>query len=183
MSALRIFPFFLYISGLCERMELLRKCLKTMNIEIDDRRCDLFEKYYDLLIEWNSRFNMTAFTKKDEVIIKHFADSVALLAYQDISGKRILDVGSGAGFPGIPLKIMCPDCSIVLLDSLNKRISFLDEVISELGLSDITAVHGRAEDLAYDDEYREIYIPNKEILDEFNTCKKVKNSQEEILSH
>ena len=136
-------------------MELLRKCLARWNIDIDDTKLDMFEEYYKLLISWNDKINLTSVTKKDDVIIKHFTDSLALLNYLDISGKNIIDIGTGAGFPGIPLKIMCPSCNIVLLDSLNKRVSFLDKVINTLGLSGIHAVHGRAEELAFDIDYRE----------------------------
>lgn len=99
--------------------------------------------------------NLTSITDKEEVIIKHFVDSIILLKYMDISGLRLLDLGSGAGFPGIPLKIMCEDSEFVLIDSLNKRVNFLNTLIDALDLSGINAVHGRAEDIAFDNEYRE----------------------------
>ena len=138
-------------------MELLRKSLSEWNIDIDDKKLDLFKRYYDLLVSWNEKFNLTSVTEKEEVIVKHFVDSISLIKFIDISGKKIIDVGTGAGFPGIPLKIMVPDCDIVLMDSLNKRINFLYEVIDDLGLSGITAVHSRAEDMANDNRYRETF--------------------------
>jgi len=136
-------------------MDTLIKCLSELNIEISNNQIELFDRYYELLICWNNKFNLTSITDKEDVIVKHFVDSTALLKYVDLSGCTLLDVGSGAGFPGIPLKIMCNSCSVVLLDSLNKRIGFLNEVIKDLGLSGINAVHGRAEDLARDQAYRE----------------------------
>ena len=136
-------------------MEDIRRLLSNWDIDITDDQINRFESYFDLLIEWNSKMNLTAITQKEDVIIKHFVDSLALCKFHDLSGKKLLDVGTGAGFPGVPLKIMCPDCEIVLLDSLNKRLVFLDTVISELALSGITTVHGRAEDTAHNNKYRE----------------------------
>ena len=138
-------------------MELLRSCLSEWNIGIDRKQEDLFLRYYDLLIEWNNKINLTAITDKDDVIIKHFTDSISILKYIDPAKKTIIDIGTGAGFPGIPIKIICPSCKVVLLDSLNKRIGFLNEVISSLGLSDIECIHGRAEDIAKDSDHREKY--------------------------
>ena len=136
-------------------MEELRKVLSSWNISISEEKLDLFNHYYEELILWNSRINLTSITDKDDVILKHFADSIALLKYMDLSCRTILDVGTGAGFPGIPLCIMCEDCDITLMDSLNKRVSFLNHIIDDLGLSNIRAVHGRAEDLGHDPNYRE----------------------------
>ena len=132
----------------------LKKYLSFWNIDIDEKRLCLFESYYDLLVSWNSRMNLTSITSKEDVIIKHFVDSLALLRYIDVSGKTVLDIGSGAGFPGIPIKIMVPDSKVVLLDSLNKRITFLEQVISDLKLDDISAVHDRAEIIAFDESFR-----------------------------
>ncbi len=136
-------------------MDLLKKCLSEFNIDIDKKQLELFSRYYELLIEWNNKFNLTSITQKDDVIIKHFADSLALLKYFDPGNKSLIDIGTGAGFPGIPIKIMVPDCKILLLDSLNKRINFLDEVITSLGLDGISTVHGRAEDMGHDPDMRE----------------------------
>ena len=115
-------------------MDLLKKCLSEWDIDIDDERLDLFSGYYELLISWNEKFNLTSITKKEEVIVKHFVDSISLLKYTDISGKTLLDVGTGAGFPGIPLKIMVPECRVTLIDSLNKRVGFLNAAISSLSI-------------------------------------------------
>ena len=136
-------------------MKRLQKYLSFWNISIDDDRLRLFEEYYDLLVSWNSRMNLTSITSREDVIIKHFVDSVALLRYIDVSGKTFLDVGTGAGFPGIPIKIMIPECNVVLLDSLKKRVTFLDQVIGDLDLNNITAVHDRAEIIAFDESFRE----------------------------
>ena len=136
-------------------MEKFKKILSDWNIDISEEQTELFERYYDLLVSWNEKTNLTSITGKEDVYIKHFADSISLLAKTDLSGKSLIDVGTGAGFPAVPIKIMCPDCKVVLADSLNKRILFLNELISELGLKDISAIHGRAEDLGSDKLYRE----------------------------
>lgn len=135
-------------------MDTLAKSLTQWNIDITSDQIDKFNKYYELLVDWNSRMNLTSITELEEVIHKHFVDSIALLHYQDISDCSIIDVGTGAGFPGIPLKIMCPNSNVVLLDSLAKRVNFLNEVINVLSLDGIVAVHGRAEDFAHDKKYR-----------------------------
>jgi 16S rRNA (guanine527-N7)-methyltransferase len=128
-----------------------------LGITISDLQKQQFTDYYEMLVEWNKVMNLTAITKYSEVIQKHFLDSLSIVKiYQPVS-ERILDMGTGAGFPGIPIKIAFPDTRIVLLDSLNKRIHFLEEVIKKLNLSKITAVHGRAEDFGRDKEYRETF--------------------------
>lgn len=132
--------------------------LKEFNLTISKKQTEQFIQYYELLTEWNSFMNLTAITEFDEVMKKHFVDSVSLIrALPDLKEKKycLIDIGTGAGFPGIPLKIMFPDLKVVLLDSLNKRVSFLNEVIDKLGLIDIEAFHGRAEDFAKNKEYRE----------------------------
>lgn len=132
--------------------------LREFQMEISEEQTRQFLAYYELLTEWNSFMNLTAVTEFDEVVKKHFIDSVSLIkAVPDISEKSysLIDVGTGAGFPGIPLKIMFPSIEVVLLDSLNKRISFLKNVIEKLGLTKIEAFHGRAEDYARQKEYRE----------------------------
>ena len=138
----------------------LKKDLNEFGIELTAEMEEQFLLYYNMLIEWNSFMNLTAITDFDEVLKKHFTDSVSLIrAIPDLGEKkyRIIDIGTGAGFPGIPLKIVFPNISVVLLDSLNKRVNFLKEVISKLQLTDITAMHGRAEDFAQNKEYRESF--------------------------
>lgn len=132
--------------------------LNTLNITLNDQQISQFVNYFDLLVDWNSRMNLTSITEFDQVLKKHFVDSISLLSYESISSSsKIIDVGTGAGFPGIPLKILLPDTEIVLMDSLNKRITFLNEVISILNLKNICAIHSRAEDLSRNNNHREAY--------------------------
>ena len=132
------------------------KDLNVYGLSLEKRQMCQFLKYYELLVEWNSFMNLTAITEFNEVIDKHFIDSLAICEYVDFkNGDSLIDIGTGAGFPGIPLKIVFPNLKITLLDSLNKRINFLNTVIDELDLKDITTIHGRAEDFAKKPEYRE----------------------------
>ena len=134
----------------------LKQKLNEFNIEISDNQLEKFDKYMQLLLEWNEKINLTAIIEPDEVKIKHFLDSLTVLKYINDEDK-VIDIGTGAGFPGIPLKIMKPDAKITLLDSLNKRINFLNLVIEELELKNIEAIHGRAEEFARNKQYREKY--------------------------
>lgn len=122
--------------------------------DLSDEKYNKFQKYMNLLIEWNKNINLTAITDKDEIELKHFVDSLTINKYISDNSK-VIDVGTGAGFPGIPLKIYNESLDITLLDSLNKRINFLNHVIEELKLNKIKAVHSRAEDAAKNPDYRE----------------------------
>ena len=137
--------------------DFIKKCEK-IGITLSEKQISQFMTYYDLLVEWNSFMNLTAITEFNEVIDKHFIDSLAICEYVDFkNGDSLIDIGTGAGFPGIPLKIVFPELRITLLDSLNKRIKFLDTVIESLGLENVETIHGRAEDFAKQQSYREKY--------------------------
>lgn len=128
---------------------------QKIGTELTDLQASQFEKYYELLIEWNQKINLTRITEKEEVALKHFADSLTLLKYCDIpKNASMIDVGTGAGFPGIPLKIVRPDIKLTLLDSLNKRLTFLNEVCREIGI-EAQLIHSRAEDGGRDPKLRE----------------------------
>ena len=133
--------------------------LNEVGIVLNDTQRSQFDKYFEILVEWNGFMNLTGITEYEEVLVKHFLDSLAVGKYREkFAGNpelSIIDVGTGAGFPGLPLKIAYPQAKVVLLDSLNKRVKFLDEVITQLGLTGITAVHARAEEGARNAAYRE----------------------------
>ncbi len=129
--------------------------LKELNLELSDTQKQQFMDYYEMLIEKNKVMNLTAITELSEVIKKHFIDSLTLNKVITLKNQKLLDLGTGAGFPGIPLKIAFPDLEVVLLDSLNKRLLFLQEVIEKLQLKNITTLHGRAEDYGKNSTYRE----------------------------
>ena len=127
-------------------------------MNLTDEQSVKFEKYYDLLIDWNKKINLTSITEREEVWVKHFEDSLSIARIIDMSSiDSVIDVGTGAGFPGIPLKLVYPHIKLTLLDSLDKRIRFLEEVIDELSLDNVLTVHGRAEDFGRDPLYREKY--------------------------
>ena len=138
------------------REEILVQAARELDVNLSEIQVKQFIKYYEILVEWNSFMNLTGITEYEEVVVKHFVDSLLIVKSFDLSKtKSLIDVGTGAGFPGIPLKIIYPDINVVLLDSLNKRIKFLNEVISQLGLTNIETMHGRAEDFGRDKVYRE----------------------------
>ena len=134
----------------------LKNGMKALNIELSQKQTNQFYQYMQLLIEWNQKINLTAITKPEEIIQKHFIDSAIIIKNLE-NTKTLIDVGTGAGFPGIPIKIIKPEIEIVLLDSLNKRIKFLEEIIQKLELKNIKAIHARAEEVGRNKEYREAF--------------------------
>lgn len=146
-------------------LDIFFQDLNELNIVLNDQQLYQFMQYYELLVEWNQVMNLTAITEFDEVLKKHFIDSLSLVKACDLSSEQndtsteisLIDIGTGAGFPGIPLKIAFPNIRVTLMDSLNKRIDFLNEVIAVLGLDGIETIHGRAEDYAKPDLLREKY--------------------------
>ena len=134
----------------------LKEAAESYGINLTDRMLQQFAMYYELLIEWNEKINLTAITAPQEVAVKHMIDSLSCLDEQAFpQGAAVIDVGTGAGFPGIPLKIFRPDIKLVLLDSLNKRIKFLQAVVEKLELSDVECIHARAEEGARTKKLRE----------------------------
>ena len=139
-------------------LEKFKNGLQQLHIALSEKQMEQFLQYYELLVEKNKVMNLTAITEFDEVVEKHFLDSVSLTKQMDLHQPlKVLDLGTGAGFPGIPLKIVFPELEITLMDSLNKRVLFLQDVISSLQLENIEAVHGRAEEAAKNKKYRESF--------------------------
>lgn len=136
---------------------LLQNYIKDYKITLTENQYEQFQKYFELLAEWNEKMNLTAITDESGVALKHFADSLSLLNFVDIpQNSSLVDVGTGAGFPGVVLKIARPDIKLTLIDSLNKRLVFLNEVCSQLGI-DAELIHSRAEDGARDEKLRESF--------------------------
>lgn len=178
-----------------ERVDILSD---LNNIKFSEEEQEKLYKYMKLLLEWNEKMNLTAITNENEIILKHFIDSAIINKYTN-NMKNLIDVGTGAGFPGMVLKIINKDLDVVLLDALNKRINFLSKVVEELNLKNIEAIHGRAEELGKNEKYREQYdvvtsraVANMNVLLEYMLplvkiggiciCMKSKNAKEEIES-
>ena len=156
-----------------EFKQIMNESAKKIDIEFNDKQLQQFYDYMNLLIEWNEKINLTAITKPNEIIIKHFIDSLTINKYIEKNVKMV-DVGTGAGFPGIPIKIYRPDVEVTLVDSLNKRINFLNEVITKVKLEKINTVHARVEEFAKNKKYREMFdivtaraVANLTVLSEY----------------
>lgn len=134
---------------------LQESALGILGIQLNSTQIEQFSLYADLLIEWNEKVNLTSITDPQEIVIKHFIDSLTL--GQFVQGHRLADIGTGAGFPGIPLKILQPEIQLFLVDSLAKRLDFLEVVIEQLGLREVKTVHSRAEDFGINPQYRESF--------------------------
>ncbi len=140
------------------QLDSFKEGLSDLGLSLSEEQFMQFIKYYELLVEKNRVMNLTAITDFNEVVQKHFLDSLSLVKVLDMGRiEKILDMGTGAGFPGIPIKIAFPDCSVTLIDSVNKKIEFIKEASAEIGLHNIEAVHGRVEDLGHAPAYREQY--------------------------
>ena len=139
-------------------IQRIQEAFKNIDVELSDVQASQLQTYFEMLVEWNKVMNLTGITEFEDVLLKHFIDSAAICKITDMSKvNTVMDVGTGAGFPGMPLKIVFPHLKITLLDSLNKRIQFLNAVIEKLQLENIETIHGRAEDFGRDIEYREQY--------------------------
>jgi len=139
-------------------MNDLQSAFSQLNLKINDKIIQKFTAFEQLLLDWNEKMNLTAITEPFEILTKHFLDSILPITVFDIPQNALMiDIGTGAGFPGIPIKLVRDDISLTLLDSLNKRINFLDEVVNQLGLNDISTIHGRAEDLGRNVGFREMF--------------------------
>lgn len=135
--------------------EEFKQLLSQKGIDLSDQQMSQFERYFSLLVEWNAKMNLTAITEKKEVYLKHFYDSISLAFFEDFaSNKSICDVGAGAGFPSIPLKIVFPTLQVTIVDSLNKRITFLTELVDQLGLNQVMLYHDRAETFGQKADFR-----------------------------
>ena len=156
-------------------IDILRQGIEDFGIEASDKMLADFQKYKEILVEWNQKMNLTGIEDEKEVFIKHFLDSVSAVTKGYIkNGMSLIDVGTGAGFPGLPIAIMNPNVEVTLLDSLNKRINYLNIVVRELGLKNVTTIHSRAEDGARKQELREKFdvatsraVANMAVLSEF----------------
>lgn len=137
-------------------ISILKKEAKNRNIELTDKVLERFELYKNLMLEWNEKMNLTAITDEYQIIMKHFIDCLEITKYMN-GNEKVIDVGTGAGFPGIVIAIYFENINITLLDSLNKRLIFLEEVVKKLNLKNVNIVHARAEEFAHKDEYRNKY--------------------------
>lgn len=134
----------------------LTEIVGEYGLKLTSNQLKAFNRYYDLLVEWNEKINLTAITEPREVAIKHIVDSLSCYQEDLFAGDiSLIDVGTGAGFPGLPLKIFCPELKLTLLDSLNKRVKFLQLVVDELGLDNVEVIHARSEEVARNKKYRE----------------------------
>lgn len=181
-----------------EGKKLLEDSLENFDLSISSKKMDQFIKFYEILIEKNKVMNLTGITELNEVIIKHFVDSLSIVKIMDMNSiDTMIDMGTGAGFPGVPIKIMFPEINVLLMDSLNKRIKFLREASDYCGLQKIDFVHGRAEELGKNKNYREKFdlcvsraVADLSVLSEYCmpfvkvggnfVCYKSANSNEEI---
>ncbi|MDP4084672.1 MAG: 16S rRNA (guanine(527)-N(7))-methyltransferase RsmG [Bacillota bacterium] len=139
-------------------IEQFQEMLQEKGVQLSSLQLQQFEKYYEVLVEWNEKMNLTAITEKEDVYLKHFFDSISAAFYFDLSKPlQLCDVGAGAGFPSIPLKIAFPDLHITIVDSLNKRITFLNHLANVLGLENVQFIHDRAETFGVNPRHRESY--------------------------
>lgn len=170
---------YINVTGIGENMPsvIFKRNIDSIGVSLNDTQLEQLDKYYELLVEWNSFMNLTGITDYEEVMLKHYLDSLVLKLpiVGDNTHIKLIDVGTGAGFPGLPLKIAYTDAEVVLFDSLNKRIKFLDEVINRLSLKGVSTIHGRAEDGGRNPQLREKFdvsvsraVADLAVLSEYN---------------
>lgn len=158
-----------------EYYNILDTAADNIGLSFDDKKYEQFIKYKDLLKEWNEKVNLTAIKEDEEIIKKHFIDSMKIFKFEPLkNAKKVIDIGTGGGFPGIPMKIIKPDIDIVLLDSLKKRINVLEDILYKIDINDVTAIHGRAEEFGVNPQHRQQYdavvsraVANLAVLSEF----------------
>jgi len=158
-----------------EYFDILNEASNNEGLEFNEKKYNQFMEYKSLIKEWNEKVNLTAIKEDGEIVKKHFIDSMKVFKFDQLkNAENVIDIGTGGGFPGIPMKIIKPEINVVLLDSLNKRINFLNEVIKSLELKNIKAIHGRAEDFAQEAQYREKFdiavsraVANLTVLSEY----------------
>lgn len=155
--------------------DFFKKACENLEINISDSEIDEFFLYKNLLLEWNEKINLTAITDEKDIIIKHFIDCLTIAKFRNLEGKNVADIGTGAGFPGLVLKIFFKDCNMYLIDALNKRINFLKEVSNQINLNNVNFIHARAEDLGKEKIYRENFdfcisraVANLSVLAEYD---------------
>lgn len=153
-----IFQYCKALTAMENKMKQLERAFQALSINYSQETLDKFEKYMDLILDWNKKLNLTAITDREEFIKKHYIDSILCYNFSELKeAHSVIDVGTGAGFPGIPLALLYPEKQFILMDSLNKKLKVVEEICRDLGIKNVRTVHGRAEDMGRNKLYREKY--------------------------